>query len=55
MQNKDGESALMLAYKKGDTEAVEALIAAKADVNLQVRRMAGGRTDQIIGMSALLV
>ena len=37
MQVKDGESALMLAVKQGDAQAVEALIAAGSDVNLQVQ------------------
>ena len=35
MQNKDGQTALMLAAKNGHTEAVRALIGAGADVNLQ--------------------
>ena len=38
VQDKDGWSAIMVAAGKGNTEAIKALIAGKADLNLQVQR-----------------
>ena len=43
VQDKDGRSAIMHAARWNKTEAVKALIAGKADLNLQVHRWRAGR------------